>query len=116
MKKYRLRKRRVVADLISSAPHGLPISKKPPEPARACNRRPRQTESRSEVFVVRFDLAPHQELPWIEARKSRIRQHISRLPEVLIPQSQCQDQACRRLPIILKKIGLAQLSGAEHGY
>src|SRR5215471_11406575 len=104
MKKYRLRKRRVVADLISSAPHGLPISKQPPEPARACERRPRQTESRSEVFVVRFDFVPHQELRWIESRESRIRQYISRLPEVLKSEAYCQGKAWRQLPIILEKV------------
>src|SRR5690242_623654 len=105
VKKYRLRKRRVVADLISSAPHRFP-----------CGRRPRQTESRSEILVVRFDFVPHQELRWIESREGRIRQHIGRLPEILIAEPYCQGKAWRQFPIVLDKVGLSQLRGAEYRY
>ena len=113
MKKHRLCKGRVVADLISSTPHGLPISKQPPEPARACGGRPRQTERRPEVFVVRFNFVPHPELRWIESRKGRIRQHIRGLSECLVAQAHCQRQGWHHLPIILEEVGLPKLTGLE---
>src|SRR5262249_5110882 len=92
----------------------LAITDQPPEPTGAGRGRPRQTESRSEVFVVGFDFMPHQELRRIESREGRIGQDVRRLAEVLISQAQSQSERGRQLPVVLKKISLAKLGWMKH--
>jgi hypothetical protein len=53
-------------------------------------RRPGQTESRSEIFVVGLHFTPREELRLVESRESRIGKRIRRLTGSFVAQAQRQ--------------------------
>src|SRR5215472_14864618 len=56
---------------------------------------------------------PYQKLGWIESGEGRIRQRVRRLAGVLVSQPQRQRERGRYLPVVLEKIGLAELVRME---
>src|SRR5216683_517131 len=57
---------------------------------------------------------PRQELGWVESRETRVRQRVRLLARVLVAQSQGHGECGRYLPVVLKKVVLAELAGLDY--